>query len=767
MPRKTPDPRQMPTRHGSGAPSKRSGTRGRPGTSLVGRVFGNVRIEERLGAGGMGDVYRGFDTKLERPVAVKTLRDGWFANDTARERFLREARILSRLDHPDICRIHDYVEEGPVHLLVLELVEGETLEKARPGDSEEENRLEIAEQLAEVLAAAHAAGIVHRDLKPANVMLTPEGRIKVLDFGIARELERGIGPDTVETVRPARGALADFEDPEDLGATPATLPGSVLGTPFYMSPEQARGEPVTPASDLYAYGLMLRELLTGCPSRPRDVPLVRLLEEAAEAEPLPEEDLEGVDRELVRLIEALLAPEPGARPTATETVRRIRWIRDRPRRRRRRAVVAAVVLAFVLGAVRYTLDLREERNRAVAARQEAEEVAEFLVSVFEVSDPDTARGATVTARELLDQGAERVRLDLADQPAVQARLEGTIGTIYRKLGLLDASLDLLARSVATRRGLEAPLELATSLNELGEAAWERGRYPRAEAALREALELREEALGPDDPRVADVLDNLGSVLEIQGRYEEAEPLLERALQIRELRFGPRSIEAAASLDDLAVLYFDQNDPERAEPLAREALSIRREVLGTDHPEVATSANSLGIALASQDRFDDAETLLREALEIRRRVLGPEHPGVAQLLNNLGLIEDLRGEDATAEVLLLEALEIWKATVGPTHLSTAMTERNLAMIELDRGDRESAEERLRRALPVYESLRGSEDRELAPILAALGRIARDEQRLSEARSLFERAVRIERLTEEPDDPGRVALEEELAELADES
>ena len=215
------------------------------GGSLLGRKFGPYLIGSLLGAGGMGEVYRAHDSKLGRDVAIKTLPYE-FAGDPERlARFRREARTLASLNHPNIAAIYDLEESGDVDCLVLELVEGETLRGPLPVAE----ALDHARQVAEALEAAHATGIVHRDLKPSNVKVTPQGRVKVLDFGLAKALggpERNPDHSQAATVNGAQ-----------------SLTGYIAGTPGYMSPEQARGEDVDERTDIWAFGCLLYELLTG------------------------------------------------------------------------------------------------------------------------------------------------------------------------------------------------------------------------------------------------------------------------------------------------------------------------------------------------------------------------------------------------------------------------------------------------------------------------------------------------------------------------
>src|SRR6202166_1446773 len=223
-------------------------------TLKTGTTLGQYEIVGAMGAGGMGEVYQAHDTKLGRDVAIKVLPEA-FAHDPERlSRFQREAKMLASLNHPNIATIHGLEQSGSTSYLVMELVSGETLAERvkRDGAVPIEEALSIAKQIAEALEAAHEKGIIHRDLKPANVKLTPEGKVKVLDFGLAEAFEGD--PST-----------------EDIGNSPtlsmaATMQGVILGTAAYMSPEQAKGKQVDKRTDIWAFGAVLYELLTGKPA---------------------------------------------------------------------------------------------------------------------------------------------------------------------------------------------------------------------------------------------------------------------------------------------------------------------------------------------------------------------------------------------------------------------------------------------------------------------------------------------------------------------
>ncbi len=226
---------------------------------MVGRTLSHYSILEKLGAGGMGEVYRAHDTRLDRDVALKVLPEA-FARDAERmARLQREAQLLASLNHPNIASIYGIEESGGVRALVMEFVAGPTLaERLKSGAMPLEEALPIAQQIAEGLEAAHEKGIIHRDLKPANIKMTPNGAVKVLDFGLAKALDVGAGL-AVPSGTPQAAPLQDF--PTLTGA--GTVEGTILGTAAYMSPEQARGKPVDKRTDIWAFGVLLFEMLTG------------------------------------------------------------------------------------------------------------------------------------------------------------------------------------------------------------------------------------------------------------------------------------------------------------------------------------------------------------------------------------------------------------------------------------------------------------------------------------------------------------------------
>jgi tetratricopeptide (TPR) repeat protein len=770
--------------------------------TLVGQSVGHIKVVDTLGRGGMGTVYRGFDNTLERRVALKAIRPEYRLRAQAKARFLHEARILSQLDHPNICTVYDFVEGEENDFLVLELIDGQSLRSALKSGVPWSEGMNIATQLLDVMALVHEHGVVHRDLKPENVMLTPGGNIKVLDFGLARS-----GADDVPTLPVDATDEQEREDADSREDGPVTVVhtgllktelGAVIGTAGYMSPEQARGEAATAASDMYSVGLILQELFTGAPPYERDLNPKILVDRATRGESVA---AKGLPPEISQLIERLKSLAPGARPSAVDVVERLRWIENTPRRRRRRTLVAVIwtILALLAGGmtmqwVRADREAWRAEEEAVRAEREAaaaREVSDFLVSVFQVADPSSALGETITALEILESGAQRVERELSGEPDHQARLLDVIGGVYSGLGLYDRAEPLLDRAMNLRLEIfqEPHPSILESRQHLAEVCLRRGEFERAvtllqpvttwedndelvlapahgvlaraymeladfesaEANLDVALKLADHELGGDHPDTANLLHDYAALMQETGRPEEAEAPRRRALEILRRALPANDPRIATSLNNLGNYLRVKGSYDEAAEMLGEALAIREEVLGPDHPAVGITLNNLALAVKNQGDFWGAETLYLRSIEVREKSLGPDHPRVANAYQNLSTLYRDMGEFEKCEAASRRALEINEMTRGPDHPYTAMALTTLADVLRMKGALDEAERMARRSVEVKERAYGPEHRRVASSIVVLGNVYADKGDFERAERHYLRALDIYEKAGGPDHP----------------
>ena len=690
-----------------------------------GERVGPYRIVRPLGRGGMGAVFLAerADGQFEQQVALKLIHSGAASTQIVR-RFQGERQILARLNHPHIARLFDggLTDDGRPYF-AMEYIDGEPLDRyCDARDASVDERIRLLRTVCDAVQYAHRRLVVHRDLKPSNILVTDDGTVKLLDFGIAKMLT---GEDD---------ALVD---------PGLTQTGHAVMTPAYAAPEQVRHAPVTTATDVYTLGVVLYELLAG--ERPFDLTgrspaeIERIVGEEPPAPPsavAPTRRQRALLGDLDTICLKALRKEPERRYASAEQLaddlehhldgRPVTAQPDtvgyRTRKfvqRHRASVTAATLVVLLIAALVgfYTTRLAQERDRARLEAATATLVSDFLQGLFAVSDPGESGGEDLTARAVLDQGAERIEHELADQPVVQARMMHVMGEVYQSLGAFDAAAPLLERALALRReSLDAGhLDIASSLNSLAVLRQETGQYAAADSLFRAALALQEKGLGPDDPAVAATLHNWGTLLHVQGQYERAESLFQRALTIRTVQFGAADPRTAATLNERATLHFDQDDLGGAETLYRQALEVRRQHFEGDHPDVAASLNNLAMVLRHKSQFDEAEALYREALGMRERLYDGPHPDVAHSLNHLARLYSNRGEYAAAEPVARRALAMRIEVFGAEHVETTASMGNLAGILGGLGRHKEQATYYRRALKIVQATLGPAH----PYVAALG------------------------------------------------
>ena len=677
-----------------------------PGTRL-----GSWEVVEPVGAGGMGVVYRvaRADGAFDMVAAAKLIR---MRRDARLEvRLAIERQLLARLDHPNIARIVDGgTSDSGQPFLVMEWVPGADLSE-RATTLKPEERLSLFAEIAAAVAHAHQRSVIHGDIKPANVRLGADGRIRLLDFGIAR--------------------LA-LDEEGDQNTTIAAL------TPAFAAPEQLAGRPASTQSDVWGLGALLTWLLAGEVFERGLLGDVRTLERALRPRVARAGDLAAI-------IGRACAEDPAQRYAGVPELlddldRHRRWLPVSARPATRRYLLDRFIrrnpLGVGLGSLSVLLLLAGlagvswqahvaglERDRAQQQRDLAElqaaktqRVSEFVVGLFEQADPYLRPGGELTARDLLRQGRERIET-LDEAPLVQAEMHQVLARVHRSLAEHETAYELASQALALLAGQpEVDREsLAAAWSVKAGTLASLGRYAQAEQAHRQALVLTD----PERPLVvAERLNNLGLAAYSLGRLGEAESLLETALQLRQIGL-PDSAELAASYNNLALVLAAQDRRAEAEPLYQEALAIRRSVLGENHPTTTYSLTNLATLLAQLERWDEAEAAYLEALALRRGIFGDEHPAVASVLYQIGWLQSRRGELQPARQHLEEALVIRARVLGDEHPSTAVVLNALAGVARELNDVDQAEYWLRRALVIYREAYGDSHHDIALVLANLG------------------------------------------------
>jgi serine/threonine-protein kinase len=726
-----------------------------PSDDLTGKRIAPYRLTRLVGRGGMGAVYEAVrdDDQFHQQVAIKLIKRG-MDYDFVRERFLRERQILASLDHPHIARLFDggATEDGRPYF-VMEFVDGEPItDYCRRSELGLGEKLKLFRDVCSAVQHAHQKLVVHRDLKPSNVMVTADGTPKLLDFGIAKLL----APDPSEAITRTATALR-------------------LMTPDCASPEQVRGGAITTATDVYSLGVVLYELLTA--RRPYqfetyspveieraicDTEAPRPSEAAREQSGGPPKLARQLAGDLDNIVLMALRKEPERRYQSveqfSEDIRRylsglpviarkdtFRYRAGKFARRHKAGVAIVALLAvFAVALALLAVRLARERDRANQAAATAEAVTQSLVSVFEFADPGRAKGNAITAREMLDQGAEKVVRELKDQPVMQAKLLHTIGGLYESIGVYDRAQLLLEDALKLRRqtlGAEH-IDVAESLHHLGALAYEKGDFAGSETLYREALQLRRRLLGTEHLNTADSMAGLGRVLIAQGKFDEAEPLVSDALALRRRQLPPEHKDIASSLvHGLGRLLSEQGKFADAAENFREALAIHRKLYGAEHPWVAASMNNLAVMLHELGDYQGAEALSREALAMRRKLLGEEHPEVTSSLVNLASLLQDKGEYEEAEQLYRQALAMRRKLFGENQVRLTSTMSNLATLLAARGDYDGGEALQRQALAIQRKQLGEDHRHVGTSLNNLATILCHKGQCAEAENLQQQAIAI--------------------------
>ena len=692
--------------------------------NLVGQRIGSYRLLRLIGEGGMGSVYLAERKNGEfvQQVALKIVRADFVSAET-RARFAREHNFLARLVHPHIAQLHDGGVAEDTPYFTLEYVEGEPITKYCDAHRLDiRQRLQLALQVCSAVTYAHRNLIVHRDLKPSNILVTAGGEAKLLDFGIAK--------------------LLDAESAESQTVTQARMM-----TPEYAAPEQVLGEPITTATDVYAIGVLVYELLCGrMPYARADAGTISwakaVVEEAPESFnralnrttgravtitgdalavirgttlPTLRRTLRG---DLDRIVQRALAKEPDARyPSVSALADDLRAFVDGraisggSRRYRLRKFVrrhwlpltaaAAMLLILITGGVAIVWEARRTEYEARTTLA----VKDFLFGLFTALDPHMSKGRDVSARELLDRGAQRVERNRTLDPEQKAEIEGTLGRTYYQLGLFDQANKLQESAV---RGLtvsgEQPVLLALAEAERADTLSDLSDVKSAVALASDAEARIDAAAGASASDHAQIMHTQARIATEQHdfvkvkRYADAELELVRHGDVDpELLFRAQLLVGSAE--------WGLADYAGSESHYREALAVRLPNADPDDLDVAKVRGNLALTLQNESRFAEAEQLAEQALATDEKALGAAHPVTMQVRRDLGLTYYHLGRYAQARATLEQVATAQRAKLGDAHPALAGTDINLGLVLIDSGDLDDAERVLTEAVTIFQNKYG--------------------------------------------------------------
>jgi eukaryotic-like serine/threonine-protein kinase len=737
-----------------------------PVESVYSEKIGPYKIIQELGRGGMGVVYlvERADDQYRKRMALKLVKRGMDTDDIL-QRFRSERQILASLEHPNIARLYDggATSDGRPYL-VMEYVDGESiLTYCDRSALSIDERLKLFITVCKGVQYAHQHLIVHRDLKPSNILVTGEGDVRLVDFGIAKLLQDSAVDDRAYT-RPWARRI----------------------TPQYASPEQFAGERITTASDVYSLGIILYELLTGThpyrdasgnntfgipgTSRLVESPASRILKTGAEeiysARRTTKHALHRrIKNDLEAVVLTALHPEPQHRYQSAE---QLLWDIERHLNRhpvsahppstayrmskfisRNRAASASafglflMTVIFVIFSWIQQIQTAHERDIARIERDKAQDVVVFLQNLMSAADPAFGgeRADTLRLRDFVTRSTEKVRNELSAQPVIQAQMLNILGNVHQNLGMHEQARTLLEEALAMRTniyGREHP-EVAESMNDLGVLLDKMGAYDDAEKYIRGALALRLSLLGSSHDAVAGSLTDLANLVHDKGNYDEAEAHYREALAVNTQVHGEFHQKTAVSIANLATILQRKGDLDEAESQYRKAMAIYEEFLGGEHPLVAGLANNLGLLLTDRGELEEAETLLHRALTMRRKIYGEVHPLVLSSLNNLASIIADRGNYSQAEIYYRESLLLRIKVHGEQSMPVAGALNNLADIMQKTGQFDEAIAHSRKALATAREAVGSGHPAIGIISGNLASKLQQRGSVSEAKEIYEGAL----------------------------
>jgi len=733
---------------------------------LIGKHIGSYLIEEEVGIGGMGIVFIGKrdDQEFEQKVAIKILKQG-LSSEYLVKRFQNERQTLANLQHPNIAKLFDggKTEEG-LPYLVMEYIDGVTVTQyCEQNNLTIDERLNLFRTVCNAVQHAHQNLIIHRDIKPGNILVNKEGRVKLLDFGVAKLLDE------------------DLQTPdEDLTKT-----GMWHLTPEFASPEQINGENITTVSDIYSLGVLLYKLLSGqAPYKiynSSPLAISRILEKEKIAKPSEiiqkatqnaKSSIDNVElhsefnrigyRQLVGDLDNIVLKamhiDPAHRYTSVQELDNDigRYLTGLPVIARKdtffyraskfikRHKIGVAIFIFVniiilasIAAIVYQARMAAvERDKAKVENAKFEKVNSFLQGILSSVDPSEI-GRDVKVYDVLEQAAEDVETELKDQPGVEAAIRSTLGNTYVNLGEYDKGKPFLVKSYNINKNLygEESRETAENIHDLALYYDWIGEYKIADSLYDKSIKLFRKVLTEPTKIFADALNNHGIIKMNFSMYDEAEKLYLEAIENSIITQGVKNRNTAVMMNNIAINYMDAGNLDRAEKYYKKSLGIILEILGENRPETGSSYNNIARLYIIKSEFDSAEVYLQKSYELKYNLKGKDHPDVGLALNNLGVLQFRRNNYPEAEKFFTDAIAQYRKTYDPLHPLIAVSNFWLGRICLETNRFERGEYYLRKCLQTRVAKMPKDNWEVILTKGELGICLLNQKRYAEAEPLI--------------------------------
>lgn len=709
---------------------------------IIDKPYGAYKLLYKLGFGGMGSVFvaERSDNQYHKQVAIKIINQRHDSN--LQKWFLNERQILANLEHPNICRLLDGNTDTDNHpYLVMEFIEGIAItEHCDQKKHSIDQRLQLFLTLCDAVTYAHQKLIVHRDIKPSNILITTQGDLKLMDFGIAQLL----GPKRPQNQKKALG--------------PAPI------SPTYASPEQIKGKIASVQCDVYSLGVLLHRLLYGVlPTRNTNFSELYIApppsEQAKRCSMSSNALYKKLQPELQYIITTALSYQPKKRYlSVAELADDIRaYLEHRPlknhtsswahrtqkyiKRHTFQVTTIGIIIACIVGLTTtmaiYNNRLGKERDVAISEQRKAQAATRFIVDIFQSADPENAFGADMTAKEILNIGASQAG---NQAPALQAVILQIIGVAYRNLGLYEQSQQYLSQAQSLNEQLypgDSP-ELAAINTELAELFLSMEQFEAAKQLVNSSFLTNRKHFGENHPTVARNLVQLSHLNINTSNFKIGEQQIQQAVTIMTQAGDDYYLELAQYMNYLAIANIEMNNSAKSNDILQQALAIFNQHTTTVHPIRGETLQLLGVSQRSIGEYTEALSYFQEALSIRKKIYGKQHPIIALSMNNIGLALQYNGEPEKARPYFENALKIRKQYYGSTHSETVEAFNNLAYYHLDNNEFNEAEKLFRQALEGAYVAFGPDHFHLGIFMTNLSSVLQKLKRIDEACTLAQKA-----------------------------